>query len=81
MRSGLAVHKKIDKFISKDSDYSVLVAYLRSGEARPVGRGEKEAAGGADAHLSHIFWMLKDDNKYIKSGMLLIEWMIGLRQR
>ena len=59
MRSGLAVHQKIDKYISKDSDYSVLVAYLRSGEARPVGRGEKEAAGGADAHLSHMLMIVE----------------------
>ena len=65
---------------------------MRSGEARPVGRGEKEAAGGADAHLSHIIVRIR--MKYIMSEILLIvriritaktilliEWMIGLRER
>ena len=68
---------------------------MRSGEARPVGRGEKEAAGGADAHLSDVLMMIvKIRMKDIMSDillivriritaktMLLIEWMIGLRQR
>ena len=70
---------------------------MRSGEARSVGRGEKEAAGGADAHLRHILMMVivKIRMKNImsdillivririiaKTMLLLIEWMIGLRQR
>ena len=69
---------------------------MRSGEARPVGRGEKEAAGGAEAHLDDISLMMivKIRMKDIMSDillivriritaktMLLIEWMIGLRQR
>ena len=31
---------------------------MRSGKARPVGRGEKEAAGGADAHLIDVLMMI-----------------------